>query len=107
MERKLVTAVLMVLVAGGVGLAEVPQLLNYQGKLHNGSGTAADGTVALGFGFYDAATGDTRLRFRCVTGSSARSSATARLRTASSRASMQTAPCFCKSPSTHTVARRR
>ena len=54
MFRKVLVAVLMMCVACGTAVADVPQLLNYQGRLDDAGGNPVTGTVSLGFGFYDA-----------------------------------------------------
>ena len=53
MVRKVLAAVLMICVVCGAVLADVPQLLNYQGKLTDGDGAPIEGGVTVGFGFYD------------------------------------------------------
>ena len=43
--------------------ADVPRLINYQGKLSDGSGNCYSGTVGLRLRFYDAATNGNTLPF--------------------------------------------
>ena len=54
MVRKVLVAVLMMFVACGTAAADVPQLLNYQGKLNDADGAPIEGEVTVGFDFYDA-----------------------------------------------------
>ena len=54
MVRKVLVVVLMMCVACGTVVADVPQLLNYQGKLNDADGAPIEGEVTVGFGFYDA-----------------------------------------------------
>jgi hypothetical protein len=49
------------LLMGSIAQAQVPQLLNYQGVLKDGSGTPITGTVSIDFTIYDAPTGGTAL----------------------------------------------
>ena len=52
MFRTILIAALMMFVACGTAVADVPQLLNYQGKLNDADGRPVNGRVVLGFGFY-------------------------------------------------------
>lgn len=63
MNTKQVLFAAVVLIALSVGLvfSEVPQLINYQGLLADGSGNPINGTRSIQFSIYDAATGGTAL----------------------------------------------
>ncbi len=52
MVRRMLVTVLLMCVACGTAVADVPQLLNYQGKLNDADGRPVNGRVVLGFGFY-------------------------------------------------------
>jgi hypothetical protein len=56
MLRKASVAVAIVCILAGALWADVPQLVNYQGKLTSAAGAPIEGTVSVGFGFYDAQT---------------------------------------------------
>jgi len=53
MCRNTVIAVVIVCLAGGVLMAEVPHLLNYQGKLTDATGKPVNATKSITFAFYD------------------------------------------------------
>jgi hypothetical protein len=64
MDRKCIVALVVLIVAAGAALADVPQLLNYQGKLADKeTGAPLDEDVFLGFGFFDAPTGGYRIYY--------------------------------------------
>ena len=54
MVRRIVISALMMCIVAAFVSAEVPQLLNYQGKLTDNLGKPVDGTRAMTFEFYDA-----------------------------------------------------
>ena len=57
MTRSMALFVLLFLCVGIAAFAEVPQLLNYQGKLTDNTGKPIDGARQMVFEFYDAAAG--------------------------------------------------
>ena len=66
MNKRIKMASLLALALGfllmeGIAQAQVPQLLNYQGVLKDGSGTPVTGTVSIVFSIYDVNTGGTPL----------------------------------------------
>jgi len=54
--RNVIAVITMGALLAGVALAEVPELINYQGILKDSGGTPVTGTVTLTFRFYDAET---------------------------------------------------
>ena len=52
MKGIVVVSIVLAVVCCGVSFGEVPQLINYQGRLNDADGQPVDGTVVLGFGFY-------------------------------------------------------
>jgi hypothetical protein len=61
MRTKSIVTVAIILVTVVLCNAQVPQLINYQGKLKDATGNPVDGTVEMQFSMYDAETGGTGL----------------------------------------------
>ena len=62
-RMSIVLTLTVCMLAGGALAADVPQLLNYQGKLTDDLGDPMTGPVDLGFGFFDAPTAGTLLYY--------------------------------------------
>jgi len=63
MNRFCVIGSILLTLFASVASADVPQLINYQGKLTKAGGKPVDGVVALGFGFFDAPTGGYKIYY--------------------------------------------
>ncbi|MFC1683689.1 hypothetical protein ACFL0G_05755, partial [Candidatus Zixiibacteriota bacterium] len=61
MRAIILIAVLSIVLVSTVALADVPGLINYQGTLTDGYGTALDTTVAMTFSIYSDSTGGTQV----------------------------------------------